>query len=135
MSDKEKYTAGTYSKLVEAEEQKKKPVSSTPPIEPKEEKHATTTPRNHDTTTPPYQGDTIEAIRGAVKQLGKEAATHRFTQKEKKALADIVYRYKGEGVRTSENEITRISINFLVEDYQERGKDSILARVLERLNA
>lgn len=135
MSDKEKYTAGTYSKLVEAEEQKKKTASPTPPKEPKEEERDTTTPRHRDTTQPSYQDATIETIRGAVKQLGKEAATHRFTQKEKKDLADIVYRYKGEGIRTSENEITRISINFLVEDYQRNGKDSILARVLERLNA
>jgi hypothetical protein len=32
-----------------------------------------------------------ESIRKAVRHLGKEAATYRFTQEEKKALADIVY--------------------------------------------
>jgi hypothetical protein len=76
----------------------------------------------------------IETIRKAVEQVGKEAATYRFTQEEKKALADIVYTYKTNGVKTSENEITRTAINFLVEDYRENGSNSILARVLERLN-
>ena len=42
--------------------------------------------------------------------------------------------YKGQGIRTSENEITRIAINYLVENYKQDGENSILARVIERLN-
>jgi len=76
----------------------------------------------------------IEIIRGAVKQLGKEAATHRFTIEEKRALANIVFEYKDKQIRTSENEIARVAINFLVNDYRINGQNSILARVLERLN-
>jgi len=91
-------------------------------------------PRYHDTTVSSYQGEITETIRKAVKHLGKEAATYRFTQEEKKALGDIVYTYKGQGVRTSKNEITRIAINFLVEDYKQNGENSILSRVIERLN-
>src|SRR2546430_14442599 len=82
----------------------------------------TVIPRHHDTMASLNQDNTIETIRKAVKHLGKEAATYRFTQEEKMALSDIVYTYKGQGVRTSENEITRIAINFLVEDYKENGK-------------
>lgn len=95
----------------------------------------TMVPRYHDTTQSTNQEILIEIIRKAVKQLGKEAATYRFTQEEKRALSDIVYQYKGQGIRTSENEITRTAINFLVEDYRQNGKNSILAQVIERLNA
>ena len=77
----------------------------------------------------------IEAIRASVKLFGKEAATHQFTQEEKKALADLVYTYRAQGIRTNENEIARISVNFIVADYHENGKNSILHKVLEALNS
>ncbi len=88
---------------------------------------------NHDTMVSRNQVD-IESIRKSVKQLGKEAATYRFTQEEKKVLADIVYSYRGRGIRTSENEVTRIAINSLIADYRENGENSTLAKVLARLN-
>ncbi len=100
----------------------------------KEKDNDTVIPRYHGIMVSSNQDEMIETIRKAVKRLGKEAATYRFTVEEKKALADIVYTYKTNGVKTSENEITRTSINFLVEDYRENGSNSILARVLERLN-
>lgn len=77
---------------------------------------------------------TLETIRKSVKQLGKEAATHRFTTHEKNVLADIVYTYTRQGYRTSENEITRIAVNWLLLDYQERGEQSVLAQMLELLH-
>ena len=95
----------------------------------------TVIPRHHDTNTSRNTDDTVEVVRKVVKQLGKEAATYRFTQEEKKVLSDIVYQYKGQGIRTSENEITRIAINGLVEEYRKHKKNSLLARVLERLNS
>lgn len=115
---------------------------------------ATMTPRHHETTTPDNNmGDiarkngteptinnedtnaaTMETIRKAVKQLGKEAATHRFTVQEKNVLADIVYTHTRQGYRTSENEITRIAVNWLILDYQEQGEQSVLARMLETLH-
>ena len=114
-------------------------VSPIPPkVKPEPKKVKTTNntviPSYHDTTIPLNQNEIIELIRKAVKHLGKEAATYRFTLEEKKALSDIVYSYKGSGIRTSENELTRIAINFLVEDYRNNGENSILAKVIERLN-
>lgn len=100
-----------------------------------ETNNETVIPRHQDTIIPRYPDEFIESIRKAVKQLGKEAATYRFTSEEKKALADIVYTYKNDGIRTSENEITRTAINFIVEDYRRHGLTSILAIVLERLNS
>jgi hypothetical protein len=96
----------------------------------------TATPRHRGTTRPVALADKtrIETIRKAVRQLGKEDATYRFTLTEKKGLADLVYTYHVAGIKTSQNEITRIGVNWLLEDYRENGKLSVLARVLSRLN-
>jgi hypothetical protein len=95
---------------------------------------ATMTPSNHETTVSRYRDTIIELVRKAVKELGKEAATHRFTIAEKNAIADIIYTYKSHGVRTSENEIARIAVNFIIEDYKENGENSILEKTLKALN-
>jgi len=94
----------------------------------------TTTPSNHDTTIPWYQETIIPIVRKAVKELGKEAATHRFTLEEKRSIADIIYTYGSNGIKTSENEIARISVNFIIEDYRENGENSILHKILMALN-
>lgn len=95
---------------------------------------ATVIPRHHDTTVSRYHDTMIETVRVAVKQFGKEAATHRFTPEEKKAIADIIYTYKMRGLGTSENQLTRIGVHFLLEDYEENGENSLLDRVLKALN-
>lgn len=77
----------------------------------------------------------IEAIRRSVKQVGKEVSFVRLLPEEKRQLADIAYTYKSQGIKTSENEIARIGIDLLLEDYQANGKASILARVIAALNA
>ncbi len=92
------------------------------------------TPRYHGTTTPRVHGVAIELVRKAVKEFGKEAATHRFTADEKKEIADLIYTYRSRGVKTSENEIARIAINFIIEDYRENGENGILHKILEALN-
>ena len=51
--------------------------------------HDTMQPRNHDTVVSRYHDTTIETVRKAVKVLGKEAATHRFTIEEKRAHSPI----------------------------------------------
>ena len=94
----------------------------------------TTTPRNHDTMTPRYHDTIVELVRKAVKEIGKEAATHRFTAEEKKAVAGIIYAYRAQGLRTSENEIARVAINFIIHDYRENGENSVLGKVLKALH-
>jgi hypothetical protein len=91
-------------------------------------------PRHRDTTVSRYHDAIVEVVRKAVKQFGKEAATHRFTVAEKKAIADIIYAYRNQSIRTSENEIARIAVNFIVHDYRENGENSVLDRVLRALN-
>jgi len=94
----------------------------------------TATPRNHDTMVSRYHSTIIELVRKAVKELGKEAATHRFTLEEKRAIADIIYSYKNLSIKTSENEVTRIAVNFIIRDYMENGENSILDKTLKALN-
>ena len=90
---------------------------------------------NRDTMTPRYHDAIIEAVRKAVKGFGKEAATYRFTVDEKKAIADIIYTYSGQRVKTNGNEITRIALNFIISDYEENGENSVLHKVIKALNS
>lgn len=96
--------------------------------------HDTMTPRNHDTVVSSNHDTIIQTVRRAVKELGKEAATHRFTVKEKRAVIDLIYTYKNAGIKTSENEVARIGINFILEDYKQNGENSILDQALKALN-
>lgn len=102
------------------------------------QQQAITQPSQLAAPSPPNQAamplTLVEEIRKTVKQIGKEAATYRLTELEKQQLADIVYTYKRQGYRTSDNELARIAINWLLWDYQEQGEQSVLARVLEALH-
>jgi hypothetical protein len=84
---------------------------------------------------PERDQETIEAIRKAVKDSGKEVAFIRLTREEKHSLADIVYTYKRQGKKTTENEVARIALNSLLIDYKANGERSMLARVIEALLA
>jgi hypothetical protein len=77
----------------------------------------------------------IERIRKIVKSPGKEVAFVRLSLEEKQQLAEIAYHYKRQGVKTSENEINRIAVNYLLADYQAQGDTSILAKVIAALLA
>ena len=101
----------------------------------KEEKEEPNHQLKHDVVIPRHHDTTIEAVRLAVKDIGKEAATHRFTMAEKDAIAAIVYAYKRRGIRTSENEVTRIAVHMLLQDHQAESVGSLLERVLQALNA
>ncbi len=79
--------------------------------------------------------DIIQTIRKAVKTPGKEVSFVRLTAEEKGQLADIVYTYKRQGKKTSENELNRIAINYILQDYKANGEHSILAGVIEALLA
>jgi hypothetical protein len=83
--------------------------------------------------------DFIEAIRRTVKQVGKEALFVRLSAHEKHQLSSLVYTfnemYRGEGRKTSENEVSRVGLNWMLVNYQISGEHSILARVLASLNA
>ncbi len=100
------------------------------PEEPTKEKDS-----DHASTLASYPDSLINSIRKTVKSPGKEVSFTRLTPEEKNRLMDIVYTYKRQGVRTSENEINRIAVNFMLEDFRANGRASMLARVIEALLA
>ncbi len=79
--------------------------------------------------------DIIARVRKTVRSAGKEVSFVRLSVEEKQLLTDIVFTYKRQGVKTSENEINRIALNYLLEDYQDNGQNSILVKVIEALLA
>jgi hypothetical protein len=91
-------------------------------------------PSHHDTNEPLVQPEMVETIRQAVREVGRLAGNYRFTQTEKKALNEIRYTYSQSGIATSDNQIARIGLNFLLEDYRQNGRNSVLAQVLKKLN-
>jgi len=97
--------------------------------------HDTLTPNNQATTIPANEIELLESVRKSVKQIGKEPATQRLTLEEKHALKAIAFTYGQQGILTSGNEIIRIGTNYIVRDYQLNGENSILAKVLNLLNA
>ena len=82
-----------------------------------------------------YQDEAIASIRRTVRVPGREVSFVRLSPAEKGQLADVVYTYKRQGCKTSENEINRIAINFLLADYKANGEQSILARVIASMQA
>ncbi len=81
------------------------------------------------------EGEEIEAIRQVVKTPGREVSFVRLSPEEKGDLADVVYTYKRQGLKTTENEINRIAINVILADHRANGDASLLARVLAALRA
>jgi hypothetical protein len=77
----------------------------------------------------------IETVRKTVKVPGKEVSFTRLTPAEKDRLRDVLYTFKHQGMKVTENEINRIAVTFLMEDYQAYGQTSVLARVLAALLA
>ena len=77
-----------------------------------------------------FRGARRHAADYDVREFGVESAKGSNQQK----IADLVYAYKRLGIRTSENEITRIAINFVVSDHKENGENSVLDLVLIALN-
>ena len=76
----------------------------------------------------------IEVTRKILKLLGKEVIYVRSTQEEKEQIGDIVYTLKRQGMKTSDNEICRIAINFILVEYKTNGEQSVLAKVLKALH-
>jgi hypothetical protein len=114
----------------------KKPEQQRPDGEEKQEsKKASTQASKLSDYQASKQEGLIERVRRVVKESGKEVSYVRLTPEEKRRVSDVVYSYKRQGTRTSENELLRIAVNSLLEDYEDNGKGSMLAKVIEALNA
>ncbi len=120
--------------IIQAPSAEKASVPSVRRASTRESKESRTRASNHASTLA-SESDHVDAIRKVVKRPGKEVVYVRLTPEEKGQLADVVYTYKRQGVRTSDNELGRIAINGLLADYQEHGEGSLLAKVLAALEA
>lgn len=97
--------------------------------------HDTVVSRDHDTTTPAIKATEIEVIRHAVKKVGREGGTLRFSEEEKNLINQAVFNYvRDHNIRTSGNEIARIAVNFIFQEYKKNGINSILHKVLVALH-
>ena len=85
--------------------------------------------------TPRYHDGMTTIIAKSVREVGKEVCTYRLTQKEKTALVEIIFYYRMRNSRLSENEIARIAINFLIEDFKADRKECILSSITEAMKA
>jgi pyruvate/2-oxoglutarate dehydrogenase complex dihydrolipoamide acyltransferase (E2) component len=97
--------------------------------------HASETASNADSLQADSHADRVERIRRTVKLAGKEVTYVRLTPEEKRRLATIVFSYKQQGINTSESVISRIAVNYLLEDYARNKEASVPARVMAALFA
>ena len=82
---------------------------------------------SHQATTVSCTHDTvISEIAESILQVGKEAATYRFTLNEKRKLTKIIYTLKMKNMCVTENEIIRIALNYILCDYSMNKANSIL---------
>ena len=112
-----------------------KPNTENDPIENKLKEKNRIQPSNHVTLKSRHHETMIASISKATREIGKEASTYRLTNKEKTALVEIIYHFRMRNVRLTENEIARIALNFIIDDFKYQKKDSILARVIDYLKA
>jgi hypothetical protein len=91
--------------------------------------------RKHAIMTSRYRDSMIAPIARSVRDVGKEVCTYRLTQKEKTALVEIIYHFRMRKSRLSENEIARIAINFLIEDFKSNKNTCMLSSIVEAMKA
>jgi hypothetical protein len=97
-------------------------------------KHTSMQESNNTSMHASNQESIIETIRKAVRIVGRDTATFRFTPEEKKAILELSFSYKMQGYKATENELIRIAVNFLLEDQKQNGRNSVLQNVLDALS-
>lgn len=78
--------------------------------------------------------DDSELVRRLRDQLDEEHNLHysyRFTREEIEALRDAVYELEARrGFRVTRNDIVRLGLEWIIDDYKTHGKESLLVRVI-----
>ena len=93
------------------------------------------TKQKHDSMTSRYHDSMIAKIARTVREVGREVKTYRLTPQENNALVEIIYFFRKNMHRLSENEIARIAINLLIEDFERDKKSCMLSRIAEAMKA
>lgn len=79
----------------------------------------------------PTQGSTLERLRAVLQAKALRTRTFRYTEEELNAIRDIVYELDTlHGRKVDKNDVVRIALNWLVDDFEQRKEASVLVRVL-----
>jgi hypothetical protein len=79
--------------------------------------------------------DDSESLRNRLRdQLDDEHGLHysyRFSRQEIEALRDTVYELEAKrGLRVTRNDVVRLGLEWIIDDYRARGRDSLLTQVM-----
>lgn len=77
----------------------------------------------------------MEAVRRVVREVGKERADVGLTPGEKETLREIAFTRTQAGRRTTINDVVRVALNWLLEDYRARKEKSLLSRTLDAVQS
>jgi len=81
---------------------------------------------------PPFDDSAL--VRRLRDQLDEEHSLHysyRFTRDEIEALRDAVYELEAKrGLRVTRNDIVRLGLEWIIDDYKSHGNESLLVRVM-----
>jgi len=113
------------------------PDPASPPATQPPRQQATLPPSAQDTKDASSQPSDIDAptrhrLRELLAQDHPLHYSYRFTREEIDALRDIVYELEAKrGLRITRNDVVRLGLNWVIDDYRARGKDSLLMQVMK----
>lgn len=98
-------------------------------------------PLYQSTSTPSERDTTLALIHQSLRVKGSEAASYRLSKIEKQRLTVVLHELKMRNllnpdmldISSNENEVARIALNYLLNDYQTSKDESILVQVLTSL--
>jgi hypothetical protein len=144
--------SGMYSKLAKLTTTTEEPVVvdnvTEPSVEVDKQKHTDSTPSLHQSISASAFGvvannDLIVAIHKSMRDPGSTLGSYRVSPMEKKRLEVTVFELKNrsiaspgvEDLRINENDIIRIALNYILNDYKANADDSMLVKALLSLRA
>lgn len=100
-------------------------------------------PSYQSTNIPTTDEGIIEIIHKAMRQSPSAAASYRLSPMEKKRLEVALFNLKMrsthspelDDIKTNENEVVRIAVNYVLNDLDRSGNESVLVRALTSLRA
>jgi hypothetical protein len=113
------------------------PDPASPPAAQPPGEQATLPPSAQDTEDASSQPGDIDAstrrrLRELLAQDHPLHYSYRFTREEIDALRDIVYELEAKrGVRITRNDVVRLGLNWLIDDYRAHGEESLLMQVIK----
>lgn len=90
------------------------------------------TARQTDHPQPIWSADAVHAFRHGLSDEHPVHNTFRYSQQSLDAVRDIVYELEVKrGIKTSRNDVMRLGLAWIIDDYTANGADSLLVAVLK----